>query len=180
MTTGVSVEERLCRLERSVSFWKRATLGLVALGGAGVVLGAAFKPKTMSVDRLHVSEEIVVGDAEGVKGAFVTIGVAARGQDVSDRAKYLEADKQAAYITLRNGLSRASIDMSADEGSAHTYYHTDGSMIFVEAAGEREKGMTRLQLRQMGAPELFWSMGTHPDAGYGFLMEDGEQRSVLP
>jgi hypothetical protein len=178
--TGVSIEARVRRLERSVSFWRRATVGLVALGGVGLALGAAFKPKTMSVDRLHVSEEIVVGDAEGNEGAFVTIGVAGKGQDLSDRAKYLEKDKQAAYITLRNRLSQSSIDMAANEGSAHTYYHTDGSMIFVESAGARHKGTTRLQLRKLGTPELFWSVGTHPDEGYGFLMQDGEQRSVLP
>ncbi len=59
-------------------------------------------------------------------------------------------------------------------------YHTDGSMIFVEASGESKKGMTRLQLRNMVSPEVFWSMGTHPDEGYGFLMQEGEKRSLLP
>lgn len=178
--TNVSIEERVNRLERRVNFWRRATISLAALGGVGLVSGAAFKPKSMKLDRLTVSEEIVVGDAEGATSAFVAIGVAKKGQDVGDRAVYLENDGQSAYLTLRNRTNRASIDMAAKDTSAHTYYHTDGSMIFMEAAGEHKKGTTRFQLSKTGSPELFWSIGTHPDEGYGFLMRDGEKVSILP
>ena len=176
--SNVTLEERVQRLERSVSLWRRATIGLVALGGAGLVLGAAFKPKSMKLDRLVVSEEIVVGSAEG---QFVAIGaVSSEKQDVSERSSYVDNRYRGAYLHVRGGSIGSSLDLLATQGAAEMRIGTEGAQIFMESAGEIREGSTRFQLHSMGGPKAMWSFGTRPGEGVGFVNQDGERTDLVP
>lgn len=175
--TDISIEERVSRLERSVSLWRRATIGLVALGGAGLVLGAAFKPKSMKLDRLTVSEEIVVGDAGG---QFVAIGaVTSEKQDVSERSTYVDNRYRGAYLNVRGGSIGSALDLLATEGAAEMRIGTTGAQIFMESAGEPREGSTRFQLHTMGGPKAMWSFGTRPGEGVGFVNQNGERTDLV-
>ena len=140
---GETIEQRVERLERSVGRWRRATLGVAALCAAGVVLGGAYRPRTVTADRLLVSEEIVVGDAEG---QFVSIGaVTGLGQDVSARATYVDNRLRGAYLRVRGGSIGSSVDLLATEGAAEMRIGTTGAQVFMESAGEPNEGSTRVQ-----------------------------------
>ena len=123
-----ALHTRLDRLEREVSWWRRA--GVAALACAGLA-GAVAATVTTNPDEVK-TRRLVITDGEGRDRAIFTV-------DESDRTRLMLADREGATtadLTVTPGRS-AALSVSRADAKAQLAASGDAGQLTVAARGEQ-------------------------------------------
>jgi hypothetical protein len=133
-----NLETRIDRLEKSARRWKLATLGVVALATAGVLMGqiriggagaGGITAPTLSADKVTL-KKMILTDGDGNERASA-------GVDGDGSAEWILKDK--------NGASAVVIRAAGDGGAAVKIYNGKGKPLAILATDAKDQPSLLLQ-----------------------------------